>query len=83
MSANRKRMRTGSLPAPASFANENEAKGVCLTKQADLKLIHDIRDVSQNEALIPSGVETTLDGLRLLLAFTLGIRDQLEFDIGV
>lgn len=40
-------------------------------------------EVSQSESVVPGGVEATFDGFGLLLALTLGIWDQLEFDVGV
>lgn len=38
---------------------------------------------SQGEALVPHGVECGADGLGLLLAVALGVRNQFEFNIGV
>lgn len=40
-------------------------------------------EVLQSEGLVPHGVQATFDSLGLLLAFTFGIRNQLELHIGV
>lgn len=40
-------------------------------------------DVLQGEAFIPDRIQATFDGLGLLLALTLGVWNQFEFDVGV
>lgn len=37
----------------------------------------------QAEGLVPLGVEVGADGLGLLLGLVLGVRDELELDVGV